>query len=227
MAGDPRPLPNGRSVPRPLGICWETGCRPQEVKAIEERHVQLAKHRVVFPASEAKGKTRVRVIYMTKRAEEIVRRLLKARPKGILFLNTKGRPWNYESMNCRFTTLKKHLGVKYAAYSLRHGFCQRMLENGVDHLTVAQLMGHVNGNMVAQTYSHMNQAHEHLREQLNRVAGNAQAMVDLVLGKAWRRGVSASRLPYLHVAGGLPGNNSQCTGKPAGYLAAATRPTKA
>ena len=155
-----------------LEFAWETGCRPQEVKAIEARHVQLAKHRVVFPATEAKGKKRVRVIYMTARAEEIIRKLMKSRPKGLLFLNAKGRGWNYASMNCRFGRLKKHLGVKYAAYSLRHGFCQRLLESGADHLTVAQLMGHSNGTMVAATYSHMNQAHGHLQEALRKGAAS-------------------------------------------------------
>ncbi|HTU25839.1 MAG TPA: hypothetical protein VMF30_10600 [Pirellulales bacterium] len=82
------------------------------MKTIEERHVQLAKHRVVFPASEAKGKTRVRLIYMTKRAEEIVRRLLKARPKGILFRNTKGRPWNVLYKGSLTTTILILIGSK-------------------------------------------------------------------------------------------------------------------
>ena len=151
-----------------LEFAWETGCRPQEVKAIEARHVQLAKHRVLFPAAEAKGKKRVRIIYMTTRAEEIVRKLLKARPKGILFLNTQGRAWNYESMNCRFMTLKKHLGVKYCGYAIRHGFATRKLEEGIDHITVAALMGHADAAMLSKVYSHIGDRHDYLREQLNR-----------------------------------------------------------
>ena len=43
-----------------------------------------------------------------------------------------------------------------------------------DHLTVAELMGHVTGQMVATTYSHMNKADNHLREALKK-AGDAQA----------------------------------------------------
>jgi len=151
-----------------LEFAWETGCRPQEVKAIEARHVQLAKHRVLFPAAEAKGKKRPRIIYMTKRAEEIVRELIKAHPKGILFLNTKGHAWNYESMNCRFTTLKKHLGTKYCGYAIRHGFATRKLEEGIDHITVAALMGHADAAMLSKVYSHIGDRHDYLREQLNR-----------------------------------------------------------
>jgi integrase len=52
---------------------------------------------------------------------------------------------------------------KFAAYDLRHGFCQRKLEEGKDHLTVAELMGHANGRQVATTYSHMSKATDHLK----------------------------------------------------------------
>jgi site-specific recombinase XerD len=105
---------------------------------------------------------------MTPRAEEIVRKLLKTRRKGILFLNSEGRPWNYESMNCRFITLKKHLGVKYCAYAIRHGFATQKLEEGLDHVTVAALMGHKDTTMLARVYSHVGDRTEYLREQLNR-----------------------------------------------------------
>lgn len=154
-----------------LEFAWETGCRPQEVKAIEVRHVQLGVHRVVFPAKEAKGKKRIRVIYMTPRAEQIIRKLLKLRPKGLLFRNAKGRPWNYAAMNCRFGRLKKTLGVKYCAYAIRHGFATRKLEDGLDHITVAALMGHQDATMLSKVYSHIGDRHEHLREQLNRESG--------------------------------------------------------
>jgi len=158
-----------------LEFAWETGCRPQEVKAIEARHVQLGVHRVVFPAKEAKGKKRIRVIYLTPRAEQIIRKLLKLRPKGLLFLNAKGKPWNYAAMNCRFGRLKKTLGVKYCAYAIRHGFATRKLEDGLDHITVAALMGHADATMLSKVYSHIGDRHDHLREQLNRESGQTNA----------------------------------------------------
>lgn len=151
-----------------LEFAWETGCRPQEVKAIEARHVQLSAHRVVFPKGEAKGKKRPRFIYLTPTAEAIIERAIAKRPDGLLFVNSKGGPWTGYSMNCRFQRLKKHLGVKYACYSLRHGFATRKLEDGLDHLTVAALMGHSDGTMLARTYSHISDRSDHLREQLTR-----------------------------------------------------------
>ncbi len=160
-----------------LEFAWETGCRPQEVKNLEARHVELVKHRVVFPAAEAKGKKRIRVIYLTERAAAIIRKLLSQRPTGLLFVNARGRRWTRASMSCRFGRLKKHLGVKYCAYVLRHGFATRKLEQGIDHLTVAALMGHADATMLSKVYSHLGDRHDHLHEQLNRGAVNERTSV--------------------------------------------------
>jgi site-specific recombinase XerD len=64
----------------------------------------------------------------------------------------------------------KKLGTKYALTALRHSFCQRLLEAGVDHTTVAALMGHSNAVMVSTTYSHMDQAKNFLSEELKRAS---------------------------------------------------------
>ena len=39
-------------------MAYDSGCRPQEVKRMEARHVQREKHRAVIPTGEAKGKIR-------------------------------------------------------------------------------------------------------------------------------------------------------------------------
>jgi integrase len=150
-----------------LEFAWETGCRPQEVKKIEARHVQIAAHRVLFPKDEAKGKKRPRVIYMTPRAEAIVACLLALRPTGLLFLNADGAPWTSYAINCRFCRLKKHLGTKYGLYAARHGFATRKLEEGIDHLTVAAWMGHADATMLARVYSHVGERDTYLHETLN------------------------------------------------------------
>ncbi len=153
-----------------LEFAWETGCRPQEVKNIEPRHVQMDKHCVAFPPAEAKGKKRWRIIYMTPRAEQIITGLLTVRSNGPLFLNAKGTRWNRWNMACRFGRLKKHVGATYCAYVLRHGFATRKLEEGLDHLTVAALLGHKDATMLAKIYSHIGERPDHLREQLNKAS---------------------------------------------------------
>lgn len=206
---------------------WHCGCRPQEARLLEARHLQLAGECVVIPREEAKGKRRPRVIILNGPALEIVRRLAARYPEGKLFRNGRGRPWTRFAIANRFDRLQLALGIqslkeegvsvpplprfnrrafadrkelaaarrehatrlrerrkevlklarkhgrKLAAYDLRHGFAQRLLECGNNHLAVAELMGHSTGRMVAETYSHMNRATAHLREALRKADGGA------------------------------------------------------
>ncbi len=152
-----------------LEFCWETGARPQEARAIEPRHVHLDRAVVALPPPEAKGRRKWRVIRLEGRALDIVReRLLAGTPR--LFVNRAGRPWTSFAVNCRFGRLKAKLGRKFCNYDFRHGFCQRLLVSGVDHLTVAALLGHGDGQMVQRVYSHLDQADGHLRAALRKAA---------------------------------------------------------
>jgi integrase len=88
---------------------WETGCRPQESLRVEARHVELEHQRWVFPKSEAKGKRQPRIIYMSDTALEITRRRMQQFPTGVLFRNSKGRPWTPDAVNCAFDRLRVKL----------------------------------------------------------------------------------------------------------------------
>jgi integrase len=149
-----------------LEFAWDTGCRPHEARTIEPRHVHFDRMCVLFPPPEAKGKKRWRIIRLTQRAAAILRRRMGERTEGVVFLNADGGPWTAYAMNCRFCRLKKHTGVKHFAYALRHGFANRKLVAGHDHLTVAELMGHADGTMLAKVYQHLDQSDDYLRKAL-------------------------------------------------------------
>jgi integrase len=146
-----------------LVVSWETGCRPQETKAVEARHLQFDLHRWILPPAEAKGKKKPRIVYMTPKAEEIVKRLAERYPEGKLFRNVRGRPWTASCVKIAFERLEKKIGKRYCQYNLRHSFGHRMLtERKLDSLVVAELMGHSSPTMLATTYSHLNANPEHL-----------------------------------------------------------------
>lgn len=209
-----------------LEFCWETGCRVQELRLIEGRHLRFDRGRVELPPKEAKGKKRWRFIYLTPRAEEIIRELFERHSSGPLFRNEDGKPWDAQNFNNRFCRMQhrlgreelkrrgfalnpadvaafaatlpptkrekgvvkpkgekellrearkkltikaaKKLGTKYALTAIRHSFATRLLEAGVDHITVAALMGHVDATMLSRVYSHVGERTDFLREELLR-----------------------------------------------------------
>jgi integrase len=155
-----------------LVTCWETGCRPQELRAVEARHVDMANRRWVFRVKESKGKTQSRIIYLTDRAFEITRRLCEAHPAGKLFRNADGEPWTKYAINCRFHRKAKRFGKKYCLYTLRHSFATRMLLAGVDAIIVSMWLGHKDVSTLAKVYQHLQQRPEFLHAKLREANDN-------------------------------------------------------
>lgn len=94
-----------------LEFAWHSGCRPQEARHLEARHVHLESECIVIPKEEAKGKRRARVILLHGKALEIIQRLLPIRSEGKLFLNEDGRPWKRFAIANRFDRLHLALGI--------------------------------------------------------------------------------------------------------------------
>ena len=95
-----------------LTFSWETGCRPQEVFILAERHVDFSHQRCVFPELESKGKKKKRVIYLTEIATTILHRLIDRTPTGPLFRNADGEPWDRNQVACRFERLRQRMHGK-------------------------------------------------------------------------------------------------------------------
>jgi integrase len=138
-----------------LTIAWETGARPQEITKVEARHVEARHSRWVFPQSEAKGKRRPRVVYLTETAEELTAKYMRRFPTGPLFRNRNDAPWNAASIKCRFSRLTEKIGRTHCLYHFRHSFATRKLREGLDPLTVAELLGHSDPSMLAKVYQHL------------------------------------------------------------------------
>jgi len=155
---------------------WETGVRPQELRKIEKRHCRLEEMRIVFVERESKGKRRQRVIHLTPMAAELAARLCKRHPKGPIFRNRDGKPWKPYAMNNAMGRLAAHFGNRPLCFNdFRHGFGTRLLQAGVDPITVAALMGHKDPSTLAKVYSHVHADAQHLRDALSRAASGPPA----------------------------------------------------
>jgi integrase len=150
-----------------LIAAWDTGARPNELFTVEARHVDAANKRWVFKIKESKGKKRARNVYLSDRAMEITTRLMAANPEGPLLRNADGEVWTKDTVNRRFLRKKKALGRKLCLYHIRHSFCQRLLLEGKDILTVSLLMGHTSPAMVMKHYQHLQKNAAFLSGALN------------------------------------------------------------
>ncbi|MFN0196147.1 MAG: tyrosine-type recombinase/integrase [Planctomycetaceae bacterium] len=154
-----------------LRFLYLTGCRPQEATSLCKKHVQLELSRVVFPPSEAKGQEYPRVIYLNDEAKQIVAGLLahRIKPDDRIFLNSHNKPWNRNSVRCRFRRLRDKIG-SLCAYHLRHSFATNALQR-LDPITVSVLMGHSDASTVARTYQHLAKNPEFLIDAARKASG--------------------------------------------------------
>lgn len=156
---------------------WNLGCRPEAVRGVAAHHFVPAMEAWVFAAGEHKtgDKTgRPLVVYLTPCMVTLTRILSVVRPKGPLFLNSKGRPWTKDSIKCAFTRLKERLGLpkELLPYSFRHTWTTNALLQGVGIAATAELLGHTDTSMVSRHYGHLDQHAQHLRDSLRKVRGD-------------------------------------------------------
>lgn len=143
-----------------LTVSYDCGIRPQEVKKLEARHVQLQKKRAISPTSEGKKET-ARAFYIpTERSLAIIRRLMEDHPEGPIFLNCKGNPWTRSAVKCRFARLEEKLGRRFRQYDFRRTWITKKIIAGVDSHVVAKLAGHKSTAMLDRHYSVIAEDHE-------------------------------------------------------------------
>ncbi len=150
-----------------LRVVWLTGMRPQELVRIEARH--LKDGFIEFERQESKGKREERQIFLTDEAFKICKKWAKRNPTGPIFRNTRGRPWNAFSFNCRFSVMKKTLGYKVAMYALRHSYAHHSItKGGLSLEETAALLGHKSTQMVYKVYGKLKKNKAFMREAAKR-----------------------------------------------------------
>jgi integrase len=160
-----------------------TGVRPQEIRRVEARHFDSRKGTWLFTPDEHKtGKKtgRPRVVFLPPPVVALCKRLAKEHPEGALFRNSRGRPWNANTIRLRFkrlrTRLAEELPKDLCMYLYRHTFATDALETGLNPVTVAELLGHADASMLSRVYQHLADRHDHMREAATRA----------IAGSAWR-----------------------------------------
>lgn len=154
-------------------VMRETGCRPKEIRDVEARHFDRDGRCWHFPREESKGKREPRTVLLNDRAFEICQRRALKNPGGPLFRNQDGAAWTKDAIICRTRRLTKKLGFHVCAYAIRHTFATDAIIRGVDLVTIAQLMGHRDLEMLQRIYQHVKKRGDHLRDALKKATEDA------------------------------------------------------
>jgi integrase len=147
-----------------------SGVRPIQAREITAKNVIGGAW--VFTEHKTSKKTgKPMIVRLTPCLATLTRILIASRPKGCLFLNSRGDPYTRDAVVHGFRSIRESLGIEdITAYSYRHTFATDALLSGVDIGTVAALMGHSDSSMVARVYGHLDQASQHLENAIGKVA---------------------------------------------------------
>ena len=147
-----------------------TGCRPKEARTLTWD--QVREDRWILPLHKTVGKThRPRVVYLTPPMQKLMAVLRRRAQKrgvasGPVFLNDRGVAWTGEAITQRIKRLKQKLNLApdLSSYLARHAFGTGAILNGVNVMSVAQLMGHTSLEMIQRVYVHLAGQDEHLHQ---------------------------------------------------------------
>jgi integrase len=164
-------IPKADTFRELLILSWDLGARPQEIKGLESRHVDLTQQVCILPTEEEKKKRAPRVIYIpTERALEILKKRCKQYPTGPILRNRLGNGWTASAVKTRFANLEEKLGRRYRQYDFRHTWISKKLVAGVDSHVVAKLAGHSDTKMLDKIYSHVADDYAFMLEQAKKGA---------------------------------------------------------
>ena len=132
-------------------LATDTGCRVGEMLRIERDHIVQSDSRPLLMVWQSKS-GKARSIPLTSRAFSILNRRVVANQRAFpeLTQNRVSRFWGQ-----MLTALETEVAVRVGTpHTMRHTFCSRLVQRGVDLATVKQLAGH-SSIVVTMRYAHL------------------------------------------------------------------------
>lgn len=150
------------ACPQPLqdvaALMLETGMRCGEVYRIKRDEVFLEKG--FLKITKGKTKASLRQVHLSEKAMSVLRRRLQKFKGENLF------PQNDEDFRPSTNGIEKQhrrtierLKMNFRLYDCRHTFATRAVENGIDLLTLSQILGHTNLKTITR-YAHPSEHHK-------------------------------------------------------------------
>ncbi|MFC2142619.1 tyrosine-type recombinase/integrase [Acidobacteriota bacterium] len=141
-------------------IALNTGMRRGEILGLKWSQVDFDRGYIKVEKSKS-GKARA--IPMNSEVDSVMRALSSNKVhENFVFWNSKSKA-PIQDIRKAFARSRKAAGIHgFRFHDLRHNFATSLVENGVDIVTVSELLGHSNINLTAKRYSHPSPSHKQL-----------------------------------------------------------------
>ena len=167
-----------------IHIARLTGMRAQEIRIIEARHLSAKEKAIEFPRDESKGKRRRRIVWLVDEAWKILAAAARKRKTGPILRNEDGAAWTKDAIVCAFRRVRERLKNRkvngkpepveipgLCLTAIRHTYATDAIEEGVDVLTLAELMGHKDAQMLNDHYAEVGRRAKHMRKAAKKAVG--------------------------------------------------------
>ena len=165
------------AAPQPLRdvaiLMLQSGMRCGEVYRIRRSEVFLDKG--LLKVTRGKTKSSIRQVHLTSKAAAVLRsRLQRFKGKNLFPQNDEDFRPAMQSIEKMHTRTIERLKMKFRLYDCRHTFASRAVENGIDLLTLSQILGH-NGLKTISRYAHPSESYkaDAIRKMENRKLAKA------------------------------------------------------
>jgi len=148
-----------------------SGMRPAELRGLEWEHLDLERGCIVLfrhKTSRTRRDRKPRIVILHPVVIRLLIWIRRNQPiSKFVFLNSRDRPWTRSAIDLRMWKLRKKVGIDPSCklYSARHAWASQAAMNGVDLVTLAELLGHTTTQM-ASYYVHVSGQFEHLRQSV-------------------------------------------------------------
>ncbi len=150
----------------------KTGMRPySEAAKITAAMVDFEEGVIRFEEHKNAKHGKKREVICTPELLEILKRLAKKHPAGLLFRNRYGDPWTKEAGRKWRVIFEKELGIKGVnLYALRHTWISDAIARGVPLPVIAELVGN-SVQIIIRNYCHLQDKKDELRAAMIKATG--------------------------------------------------------
>ncbi len=133
-------------------LMLETGMRPVEIYKLKRQNVNIEKG--FLQIENGKTKSSNRKVWLSDKASDILKiRIDNCRDEYLFTKNDKDSSEPLFQINKIHVKTVNRIGLKFRLYDCRHTFATRVLDSGIDLLTLASMLGHSSLNHVMR-YAH-------------------------------------------------------------------------